>query len=151
MNASRASIDAVLRERTLAVVGVSRQTQSFANSVYRTLKTRGYRVFPVNPFVNRLEGDPCYANVGALPERVGGAIVFLPRSRTEGVVQEIVDAGIKHVWLQQGTETPGSVELCQRRGVNVVSGECMLMFLDPVGGPHRLHRWIRKMTHRLPV
>lgn len=151
MSATRSAVDAVLGVRTLAVVGVSRQTQSFANAVYRTLKERGYRVIPVNPFAVRLEGDACYPSVRAVPERVGSALVFLPREQTEAVVQEIVEAGIKNIWLQRGTETTGAVELCRRQGVNVVSGECVMMFLDPVGGPHRFHRWIRKVTHRLPV
>jgi hypothetical protein len=33
--------------------------------------------------------------------------------------------------------------------MNVVAGACPLMFLDTVGGIHKLHRVMRRMNHSL--
>jgi predicted CoA-binding protein len=151
VKATRTAIDAFFAQRTMAVVGVSRNTQAFANAVFRTLRDRGYRVFPVNPHAERLEGSACYRRVSAIPERVGGAVVVLPSAATEDAVRDILESGVKHVWIHRGSETPSAVEQCTRKGVNLVSGECPMMFLDPVGGPHRIHRWIRTLLGRAPV
>lgn len=151
MRASRRTIDAFFEQRTLAVVGVSRRTDAFANTVFRTLRDRGYRVFPVNPNATRLEGMACYRSVEAIPERVGGAIVILPARSTDAAVQDILGAGVRHVWIHRGTETRTAIEQCTRHGVNVVSGECPMMFLEPVGGAHRFHSWIRTLTGRAPA
>ena len=78
---TKKEVSEFLSQKTLAVVGVSRSRDKFSNGVYRELKAKGYRVFPVNPNAEMVEGDACYPNLGALPEPVGGAVVIVPRGR----------------------------------------------------------------------
>ncbi len=54
---SRATVDDFLAQRSLAVVGVSRGGKKFGNMVYRELKAKGYRLFPIHPEAEELEGD----------------------------------------------------------------------------------------------
>ena len=63
--------------KTLAIVGVSRTGKKFGNTIYRDLKGKDYRVFRVHPEVETIEGEPCYPNLNALPEKVGGVITFV--------------------------------------------------------------------------
>ncbi len=151
MKTSMRAVEAFLKERTLAVVGVSRTATEFSHVVYRTLKERGYTVYPVNPFAQKIDGDPCAPDIRSVPGRVGGAVVFVRPEKTEGVVRELVAAGIRQIWIQQGAETPAAVEYCREEGANVVAGQCLLMFLEPVGFPHRLHRWIKTVTRTIPA
>ncbi len=151
MKTSRASVDAFLRERSLAVIGVSRTEREFSQVVYRLMKERGYTAFPVNPFTQRIDGDECYPNIRALPAPVNAALVLLPKDKSEPVVRELVAAGVRHIWIQQGADTPAAVDFCRQEGVNVVAGECIMMFLEPLAVPHRVHRWMRKVTRSLPV
>jgi len=74
----RKSIDDFLLQKKLAVIGVSRNTKQFANLAYRLLKERGYIVYPINPYMERVANDRCYPNIKELPEQVGGALVMLP-------------------------------------------------------------------------
>ena len=39
--------------------------------------------------------------------------------------------------------------LCHEAGVDVVEGACPMMFLEPVGWFHRLHRSMRHVNHSL--
>lgn len=147
---SRASIQDFLAQKKLAVVGVSRDKMQFSNSAYRFLKANGYTVFPVNPNAEKIENDKCYPNIKSLPEKVDRALVLLPPEKTNEVLPEIVDAGIKNVWLQQQTESPQAIQFCKEHGIHVVYGECILMFAEPVAFFHRFHRWGKKIIGKLP-
>ena len=146
----RNSINEFLSLKKLAVIGVSRNANELANIAYRKLKTLGETVYPVNPFTERIENDRCYPNIKSLPEKVDGILIMLPPAKTMDVLPEIAEAGIAHVWLQQQTESPQAVQFCSDHNIHVVYGECIMMFLEPLGFPHRLHRWIKKVTGRLP-
>jgi len=146
----RKSIDDFLSQKKLAVIGVSRDAKQFANFAYRFLKTHGYAVYPINPNAKQVEGDRCYPNIKSLPERVDAALVILPPEKTMEVLPEIAGAGIEHVWLQQQTDSPQAIQFCKDRKINVVYGECIMMFSEPLAFPHRLHRWGKKLIGTLP-
>ena len=147
---TKAVIDDFLAQKKLAIIGVSRNTKEFANLAYRMLKTRGYTVYPVNPFTEIAEGDKCYSKIKSLPEKVDGALVMLPPEKTLQVLPEIAEAGIGHVWLQQHTESPQALQFCADHKINVVYGECIMMFSEPLEFPHKLHRWGLKVFGLLP-
>ncbi|NJN43560.1 MAG: CoA-binding protein [Anaerolineae bacterium] len=47
-----------LAQKRIAVAGVSRNSQQTANMIYKTFRNKGYKVFPVNPNADTIEGDP---------------------------------------------------------------------------------------------
>jgi predicted CoA-binding protein len=146
---SQNQIDDLLAQHTVALVGVSRSGQAFSNRVYRDMKTRGYRVYAVNPNADTIEGEPCYHSVAALPEPVGSALFFTPPAETEKAVREAVAAGVRRLWLQQGAETPEAIRAGLEGQANVVSGECIVMYLAPVRFPHIMHRWVWGLMGKL--
>jgi hypothetical protein len=146
----RAAIEGFLSQKNLAVVGVSRSGKKFGNTAYQELKAKGYRVFPVNPHAETVDGDVCYASLKELPETVGGVLIVVPPKETERVIHEAVDTGVRWIWMQRGAESEEAIRLCEDHGLNVVHGQCILMFAEPSGVPHRLHRWIWKLIGRLP-
>ena len=113
-----------------AVVGVSRDPYKYGYIVHRRLKTRGEEVFAVNPSVDEVDGEPCYASLADLPEEVDQIVIVLPPGRTERVVEEAAAQGIKKVWMQPGAESSTAVEYCRAQGINVVSGRCILTHMD---------------------
>lgn len=147
---SKAAVTEFLAQDALALVGVSRSGKKFGNMLYRGLKAQGRRIFAVHPQAAEVQGDRCYPSLAALPEPVGGVIVVVPPDRTEGVVREAAAAGIKRVWMQQGAESPEAIRFCQEHGMAVVAGECVFMFAQPAGFPHRMHHWLRGLFGKLP-
>jgi predicted CoA-binding protein len=143
---TRTSIDAFLQQDSIALVGVSRDAKHFANAVFRALKERGKTVYPVNPHAATVEGVPCIQTIAALPATVGAVGIFVRPEFVPGILAQVHSVGIKNVWLQQGTESEQAVAFCRERGINVVAGECLLMFAEPVRGLHRFHRWVKTMT-----
>jgi len=148
---SKAAVDGFLGEKTLAVVGVSRGGRKFGNTVMKELKAKGYRVFPINPHAETIDGERCYPSLRDLPARPGGVVTVVPPAVTEAVVRDAKDAGIKRVWMQQGSESEEAIRFCGEHGLEVVHGECIMMFAEPVGSIHRFHRWVWKLFGKLPA
>jgi uncharacterized protein len=146
---SKAIVDEFVAQKSLAVVGISRSGQKFGNMVYRELKAKGYQVYAIHPEAEQLEGDRCYPNLAALPEKVGGVVVVLPPAKTEEVVREAKAAGIQRVWMQQGAESAAAIEFCKQNGMQAVSGECIMMFAAG-NSFHGFHRWVNGLMGKLP-
>lgn len=147
---SLTSVKNFLSQRTLAIVGLSRSGKKFGNMIYRELTKKGYTVYPIHPDVERIDGVRCYPSLKSLPEHVSGIIIVIPPSQTERVVQDVANAGIKQVWIQQGSESEKAIQLCRENNISVIAGECILMFTEPVAFFHRLHRWIWKVIGKYP-
>lgn len=146
---TRSAVEQFLAERSLALAGASRSGKRFGNAVLKDLTKKGYRVVLVHPEAPEIDGHPCHPSVADLPDRVGGLVLVVPPDQSEGLVRQAAEAGIRNVWMQQGADSPEAVELCRDRGMNVVHGECILMFAQPTG-IHRFHRWLRGLFGKLP-
>lgn len=147
---SKETVEGFLAQKTLAVVGVSRGGKKFGNTILADLKAKGYEVYPVNPQAETIGGERCYPNLAALPKRPGGVVTVVPPAATQEVVREAKAAGISRVWMQQGSESQEAIRFCTENGIEVVHGECIMMFAEPVVSIHRFHRWIWKLFGRLP-
>lgn len=147
---SKQAVDGFLAQKSLAVVGVSSSGNGFGAAAVRELRTNGYRVFPVHPTAKELDGQPCYASLGALPEAVGGVLTVVPPAQTDVVVREAAAAGIRRVWMQQGSASKDAVAFCREKGIETVHGECILMFLAKGPALHRLHRGLWRLFGKLP-
>jgi uncharacterized protein len=137
-------------QKTLALAGASRNEKAFSSMVKRELTAKGYRILPVNPHAQTVGGERCYPSLSALPEKVGGVLVCTSPSETESVVRDAAAQGIKRVWLQQGAESPAALALAREKGVQVISGKCIMMFAEPVSSIHGVHRWFAKVFGQLP-
>jgi predicted CoA-binding protein len=147
---SGAAVKAFIDHSALAIVGVSRSGKKFGNLARRELMAKGYRVYPIHRSAAEIEGVRCYARFADLPERVDAVLVVVPSRQAMSVVRAAAAAGIHHVWLQQGAESPEVLMLCRELGLDVVAGECILMFAQPTSY-HKAHRWVWKMLGKLPV
>lgn len=146
---SRASIDAFLAQPALALVGISRSGKKFGNLAFRELVAKGYRVYPIHPAADTIQGARCYQRITDVPEHLDAALVVVPPAEALRAVRQAAAAGIHHVWLQQGAESPEVLDVCRELGLDVVSGECVLMFAKPASY-HKVHRWIWQILSKLP-
>ncbi|MBM3144925.1 MAG: CoA-binding protein [Chloroflexi bacterium] len=146
---TKASVDDFISQKALAVVGVSRGGQKFGNMAYRELRANGYKLYPVHPTAEKLEGDRSFSDFESLPEKVGGALIIVPPAQTEKVVREAAAAGIPRVWMQQGSESEAAIRFCQENGIAEVHGECILMFAGK-SFFHKPHRWVWHLIGKAP-
>jgi predicted CoA-binding protein len=147
---TQASVEGFLAEKTLAIAGVKRNGSGFGNSVLKDLTGKGYEVLPVHPNADEVSGVRCYPSLAELPKTVGGVVLVVPPPQTEKLVREAKDAGIARIWMQQGAESTEAIRLCEENGIDVVHGECIMMFAQPTG-IHKFHRWINGVFGKLPA
>lgn len=150
MTVSRAVIDDFLAQKSLAVVGVSRNGEGFGNVVRKELSEKGYHLTIVHPEADKIGDQPCAHSLAEVAGRVDGLVLVTPPAQTERLVQEAASLGIRRVWMQQGAESPAAIEACERNGIAAVHNECILMFAEPAAWFHRAHRWARGTFGELP-
>jgi uncharacterized protein len=143
-------IQEFLSQQRFAIVGVSRDPNHFAHRMFLTLKSKGYTVYAVNPYTERIGEEPCFPYVRSLPEKVDGVVVLLPPQKVMTALRDVVEAGIPRVWIQQHSETPEAIQFCIDHNISVIARECLFMYAEPVAGAHRFHRWIKKIVGSLP-
>lgn len=144
------SINLFLQQPQIAVVGVSRNKNKFGNTVYKTLKRKGNRVLPVNPHLTNFEGDKCFSSIETLPPDVTALFVNTPPESTIKIVESASKKGIKHIWLQQGSSNDDVIRYLEGKDVNYVADRCIMMFAEPVGSFHVIHRFLSKVTGNFP-
>ena len=145
---SKSVIDRFLAQEHIAVVGVSRNPKALANAVYRQLRAGGRTLYPVNPNADEVDGQRCYASVADVPDPLDGVLVMVKPDTAVEVVRDCIARGVPRVWLHRGAGagavSPAAVQLCRDAGVEVVDGACPLMFAEPVGAFHKVHRFFAK-------
>ena len=155
MASSLQAIHDFLACRRIAAAGVARDSRHFSRTIFRELRERGYDVVPVNPKAAEIDGARCYAQVSEIDPPVEGALLTTTGAASEAVVCDCAAAGIRRVWLYravgQGAVTPAAVELCEKHGISVVSGECILMFLHDAGWIHAAHAVVRRLVGSYPA
>jgi hypothetical protein len=143
--ATRQAIEVFFQQPAFAVVGVSADRKKFGNIIYRAMKERGSIVFPVHPRLDSVEGDACFPSVGQLPDEVRAVVTVVPPAETEKVVRECVGRGMTAVWMQQGSQSEQAAREAREAGLSVVTGQCIMMYLEPVQSIHAVHRWIARL------
>lgn len=149
-----ADIEDFLRQKRIALAGVSRGDQHFSRTMLRELVQRGYEVIPVNPAAEEIEGIACRPSVAAIHPPADAALIMTPPAQSAGVVKDCVAGGVSRIWLHAATK-PGSVTeeavaAGRDAGATVIAGECPFMFLEHTGWVHRAHRFLRGLTGALP-
>ena len=139
------NIEAFINAKTLAVAGVSRSSTKFGTTIYKDLKSRGFKVYGINPNLEQIDGDKCYPSMSELPAGVDGVVICLPPQISAQVMRDAVAAGIDKIWLQQGAQSAETAKAARDLGVNPVQGKCILMYAGEVKSIHGFHKFFAKL------
>jgi uncharacterized protein len=144
------NIKDLFSQNEIAIAGVSREKNKFGNKVYMEMKKKNRKVYPINPNIDAIDGDKTFPDVLSLPGSVSALIILTKRSRTEALVKEAISKKIQNIWIQQQSETKEAIEAAEKAGINLITGECIFMFMEPVSGPHKFHRFFKKLFGSYP-
>jgi predicted CoA-binding protein len=144
----------LLGRRRVAFVGVSTHETEFSHYVFRALASRGYDVVPVHPRAQSIDGRPAHARVQDIPGGVDWALVMTPPEASAAVVSDCAVASVRRVWLHRGAGrgalSDDAVSVARAAGMELVAGECPMMFLPGVETFHRAHAGMRRMLGHYP-
>ena len=120
-------IEKIIREsKNIAVVGISNKLGRPSLTVASYLKGQGYRIIPVNPTIQDVNGEKCYPDLTSIAEKVDVVDIFRKPADVLPVVEEAVRIGAKAVWMQEGIVSEEAARRAREAGLLVVMDKCML-------------------------
>ena len=134
-------VEASRASRRMVFVG---HTHLFSNA-FRGLKAMGKTVYAIDPSANFIDGDVAYPGLAQLPGPVEGLIVEVPKAETRDWIAAAAAAGIRDVWVHMAHDTPEAIALAAEKGINLRTGTCAVMYLNPGLSYHSIHKLIMKM------
>jgi predicted CoA-binding protein len=120
--------DVLASAKVIAVVGHSDKPHRTSYQIAAYLRQAGYRVIPVNPTVESIDGERAYASLADVPEPVDIVDVFRRSEHLPGVVAEVAALAGDHkpvVWGQLGVLHPEAVRLADTHGLDLVMDRCI--------------------------
>jgi uncharacterized protein len=128
--------DLLAKSKTIAVVGLSKEAEKESNKVTVYLQQHGYRIIPVNPFVEQVLGEKSYKSLLEIPMEIQKTIDIINIFRKAADVPSIVEQVIQLknqlgrsfvVWMQLGIINEQAAELAKRNGLIVVMDKCLMI------------------------
>ena len=84
----------------------------------------------MNPRASEIEGLPAYASLKACPTPVRAVSFITPPAITAAALEDVVELGILHVWMQPGAEGREALARAQAAGIEAIAGgPCLLVVL----------------------
>lgn len=137
-------LDAILKPRSIAVVGASRQPDTIGWQILDNLVKWGFNgpIFPVNPNAPFIHSIKAWPSVTAIPDPVDLAIIVVRKQFVCDVAEECGHKGVKGlVVITAGFAEVGGegvererklVEIVKRHGMHMVGPNCMgVLNTDP--------------------
>ncbi|MEB3339598.1 CoA-binding protein [Okeania sp.] len=117
--------DILKNSRIIAIVGHSEKPERTSYQIAKFLREVGYKIYPVNPIVKEIDGNPSYPTLKDIPEPVDIVNVF----RRSEYLPEIVEAAIaihaKTIWTQLGVRDWQSANKVLDAGLNLAMDVCI--------------------------
>ncbi|MDD4971212.1 MAG: CoA-binding protein [Paludibacter sp.] len=136
--------------QSMAIAGASRNEKSFSAQVAKHLDTLGYDLWLVNPEFEQVKADTHRVqSIMQLPSEIDHLLVLTSKSQTEMVINHAIAKGIKHIWIQQQSETLNAIEFSEDNNVNLIHNHCIFMFTQPEG-IHKFHCRLKQFFGGLP-
>jgi predicted CoA-binding protein len=113
--------------KTIAVVGLSSRPTRAGHYVPAYLQEAGYRIIPVNPYLDEALGEKAYPELEAIPGPVDLVLIFQRSDKVPPFVDQAIEIGAKAVWLQLGITNEAAARKARAAGLRVVQNACMMV------------------------
>ncbi|MBI4910227.1 MAG: CoA-binding protein [Acidobacteria bacterium] len=152
--ASLQGIQNFLKVQRIAIIGVSRNEKDYSRILMRDFQNNGIEVVPVHPTVEEMEGVPAFHAVTEVHPVPEAAIILVPEDQLLAATRQSIAAGIRMLWYRHSENSShhyrSAIATAKEAGVEVVDGECPLMFLPKAAWFHRAHGFVNRITGSYP-
>lgn len=137
-------LDAILRPRSIAVIGASRKRGTIAAEVFANLLRAGFpgAVYPVNPKATVVQSVRAYASVLDIPDPVDLAVLVVPAAEVIAAAEACGQKGVRGLLVitagfgetgEAGRSAEKQIrEVLKRYGMRMVGPNCLgVMNADP--------------------
>ena len=126
MNSDRKIVESILKMKTIAVVGISANSQRPSNYVSDYMKKNGYKIIPVNPFHDNILNETSFPNLLNIPYPVDVVNVFRRSEFVLPIIKDAIKIKAKAIWLQDGVISEEGAELAAEAKLLFIMNDCLL-------------------------
>ena len=122
--------------RTVAVVGLSRDSKKDSYKVSSYLQDNGFIIIPVNPFATKILGEKSWGGLLEIPieiqETIEIVVIFKPSNFVPRVIEESIklreNNGLPNViWMQLGIMNDIAAKKAEKAGFTVIMNRCIMI------------------------
>ncbi len=128
--------DIMEKTRTIAVVGLSKDPKKMSYIVSAYMQQHGYRIIPVNPFVDEVLGEKSFKDLLDIPIETQRALdivdIFRKAEDTPPIIEQAIQLKVTVgkpfvVWMQLGIVNEQAAKAALQAGLDVVMDKCLMI------------------------
>ena len=123
--------DILSNNKTIAMIGVSKDPKKPSTIVMKYMQKYGYRVIPVNPSVKgkKILGEEVFGKLNEIKTRIDIVVVFRPSIEAIEIAKETVKIKAKVLWLQLGITSDEAKKIVEANNIEYVENKCTIITL----------------------
>jgi predicted CoA-binding protein len=124
---TNAEVKALLeKSKNVAIVGISNKEDRASYQVAKWLQQHShFNLFFVNPVIDEVLGQKCFASLADIPEPIDIVDVFRKAEDCPTVLEKAIAVGAKSIWLQLGISNDDVATNGTAAGLEVVMDRCI--------------------------
>lgn len=138
-------LEAFFNPKSIAVIGVSRDTGKVGHVVFKNLISSGFggRLYPVNPNADEILGYKCYGSVTDIEEDIDLAVVAVPAKLVSRIAEECGSKEVKGmIVISAGFSETGKggvllekelLSKCREYGIRMQGPNCLGLISSRIG------------------
>ncbi len=119
-------------KKSFAIVGASNEMLKYGYELVCVFKDCGYKIFPINPKYNEIEGIKCYPSLKELPEKPQVVLTALAPKNTLNVVPAVKEIGVDTIWFPPNCFDKSAIGKAEQLKLNYVSNVCPIGILRKI-------------------
>ncbi len=131
------SLAPLLKPKTIAVIGASRNLESIGNIIFRNILSSGFTgtIYPVNLQADSVNGVKAFSSIQEIPEKIDLVVIAVKAEKVQKVAEEAINAGAQGLVVvtagfaesgKEGAERQKKlVELTRANGVRLLGPSCL--------------------------
>ena len=121
--------DILSNNKTIAMIGVSKDPKKPSNIVMKYMQKYGYKVIPVNPSAKgeKILGEEVFGKLNEIKTPIDIVDVFRPSIEAIEIAKETVKIKAKVLWLQLGITSDEAKKIVEANNIEYVENKCTKM------------------------
>ena len=113
----------------VAILGASRKPERYSHKAFTMLKSHGYKVAPVHPVLEDIEGQPVYKSLADIPGKVHTLTLYVGPRHITDEIDAILALKPGRVIFNPGTESDELMRALDGAGIPYIEA-CTLVLLS---------------------
>ena len=119
------------KKNTIGFIGATVQKDKWGYKKYKEIKNAGFKIYPINPKYDNIDGDKCFPDLRSLLEFLDKKpdiiVTIVPPKITEKIVEQCKIFKIDKIWMQPGSESEEAIKFCKDNDIEVVHEVCIVV------------------------